>query len=159
MANITENRINQTLTAADLHDISTAISTIQSKLPFLLALTEEERGALLGLDVSNKVFADEALEEITHNGSMMPPFINVTNLQNDLILFEQLSTLESTLSNLLLNISDTKRVAGHEAYAVALTAYNLYSMASGAGILGAKQSYDRLKVRFAGQGRTSQPTP
>lgn len=159
MANITENRINLTIAAADLTAIAAAINTINTKLPFLQALTDEERAALLGLDVNNKVFVDEALDEMTNNDSILPAFINTANLNNDIKLFEQLSTLESTLSNLLTKISDTKRIAGHEAYAVALTAYNMYGMASSAGIPNARQSYDRLKTRFSGQGRTSNPTP
>ena len=159
MANITENRINTTIAAADITAISAAIATINTKLPFLLALTDEERASLLGLDVNNKVFVDEALDEMTNNSSVLPAFISTANLTNDVRLYEQLDTIESTLMNLLSKISDTKRVAGHEAYAVSLTAYNIYGMASSAGIPNARQSYDRLKARFAGQGRTSNPTP
>ena len=158
MANITDNKINQTIPAADLTAIATAIATIETKLPFLKSLTDEERISLSSLDVSNKVFSDEALEEIKNNGSILPTFISSANLQNDLQLFEQLAVLESTLSNLLVKISDTKRLAGHEAFAMALTAYNVYAMANNAGISGAKQSYDRLKTRFAGQGRTPDTT-
>ena len=158
MANITENRINQTIAAADLATIQSAIATLNSNLSFLQALTDEERAALFGLDVNNKVFVDETLDEMTNNGAILPAFINVSNLKQDIMLFEQLDSLESELLNLVARISDTKRLAGHEAYAMALTAYNMYNMANSAGIPGAKQSYDRLKARFAGQGRTSNPT-
>jgi hypothetical protein len=158
MANITDNRINQTISPADLTAINAAIANLNASLSFLQALTDEERVALLGLDVNNKVFVDEALDEMTNNGAILPAFISTGNLKNDVTLFEQLDSIESELLNLVSRISDTKRIAGHEAYAISLTAYNMYAMASNAGIPGAKQSYDRLKVRFAGQGRTSQPT-
>jgi hypothetical protein len=158
MANITDNRINQTISPADLTAISAAITNLNASLSFLQALTDPERDALLSLDVDNKVFVDDAFDEMTNNGAILPAFINTGYLKNDITLFEQLDSLESELRNLLSRISDTKRLAGHEAYVMSLTAYNLYGMATNAGIPGAKQSYDRLKVRFAGQGRTSQPT-
>lgn len=160
MANITQNRIDHTIDATNLSTLNAAINTLHTTLSFLVGLTDEERDSLSGLDVDNKVFVDEAFDEISNNPNnpaILPPFINSGYLKNDITLFEQLDSIESELKNLLTRISDTKRLAGHEAYAMSLTAYNLYAMASAAGIPGAKQSYDRLKVRFAGQGRTSQP--
>lgn len=161
MANITDNRINQTISPADLTAINAEITNLNASLSFLQALTDPERDGLLSLDVDNKVFVDDALDEISNNpnnAAILPPFINSGYLKNDITLFEQLDSIESELRNLLSRISDTKRIAGHEAYVISLTAYNLYGIATNAGIPGAKQSYDRLKVRFAGQGRTSQPT-
>lgn len=161
MANITDNRIDYTIPPADVTTVTTAIVNLNATLSFLQALTDPERDALLSLDVDNKIFVDDALDEISNNpnnAAILPPFINSGYLKNDITLFEQLDSIESELLNLLSRISDTKRIAGHEAYVISLTAYNLYGIATNAGIPGAKQSYDRLKVRFAGQGRTSQPT-
>ena len=149
MANITENRINTTISVADMATIMAAIGTLQAKLGFTLALTDEERTSLFGLDVNNKVFVDEALDEMTNNGAILPPFLNTAQLSNDIKLFEQLDSLESILKTLLARVADTKRVAGHEAYAVSLTAYNMYAMASAAAIPNAREAYERLKSRFA----------
>jgi hypothetical protein len=43
MANITNNRLSITMTAAQITAVKTAIQTIQTNMPFLVGLTVEER--------------------------------------------------------------------------------------------------------------------
>ena len=85
MANISTNLLNATLPVGDVTTVNAAITTIDTTLdPVERTLTDEERASLLALDVSNKVFAEEALQELTANGSMMPPSLSPTFLSNDL---------------------------------------------------------------------------
>jgi len=161
MANITTNLLNTTIPAADLGITQTAITTIVTTLdPILRALTDEERASLLSLDVNNKVFVEEAMQEMTINGALLPSAVSATFLGNDLMLFNQLDGLESMVENLLLRIKDTKRLAGHEAFAMALTVYTLYKALAAAGVEAAQQSANRLGERFQNNGGTgAQPTP
>jgi hypothetical protein len=85
-----------------------------------------ERISFLSLDVNNKVFAEEALQEAVSNGSMLPAAVNTKFLKNDLGLYDQLDSIESQLEIVLRKVKDSKRVAGHEAYAMALTIYTLF---------------------------------
>lgn len=162
MANITLNRLNTTIAPPDeaILQSSTAQTTLVLN-NYTQSLTPEERAALFGLAVENLVFAYEAWEEANTNGSILPTYISAINLDNDLRLFRQMETIETVIENQLQRIKDTKRLAGHEAYAMALTIYKLYENAHLAGISGATASYNRLKQRFEqqGGGAPAQPTP
>jgi hypothetical protein len=150
MANISTNLLNVVLAATDMGTVTTAIATIDTTLdPVESTLTDEERASLLSLDVNNKVFAEEALQEVDTNGSMLPAAVNSLFLKNDLTLYDQLDGIESQLENVLRKVRDAKRVAGHEAYAMALTIYTLYRSLAAVGVAGAQQSADRLGERFA----------
>ena len=148
MANITDNRLSLTISPADLTTVNTAGQTIATTLSFLIALTEEERERLFGVNVNNKVFIEEAFEEAQNNGTILPGYIQVAELEKDLTLFNQLGDLLSYLRNLLQKMEDTQRLAGHEAYALSLAIYQLYKSAAEAGIPGAAASYERLRERF-----------
>lgn len=160
MGNLTENKLNATLTAADLTAINTALSNVAAKLP-VISLNDEQRSTLKAMDVNNKVFVQDAINAIANSSAgIVPPFISQANLQNDLSLYEQMDTLEGALKNLMQRVSDIKRVTGDEAYTGALAAYKIFSSASSAGILNAKQPYEQLRSRFEGQGgRTAEQEP
>lgn len=153
MSNITENRINTVLTAADITAINTNITAINNKLP-LGSLDDDQRFKYKAIDVNNKVFAEDTITELNISGNgIIPAFINVAFIQNDLTFFEQIDAIEASLLNQLQKVADLKRIAGHEAYNAALTVYKIYDAANQAGIPGAKQAYDKLKARFEAQGR------
>ena len=148
MANITDNRLSLTISPADLTTVNTAGQTIDTTLSFLIALTEEERERLFGVNVSNKVFIEEALEEAQNNGSILPAYIQVAELEKDLTLYNQLGDILSFVRNMLSKLEDTQRLAGHECYATSLAIYQMYKSAAEAGIPGAAASYERLRERF-----------
>jgi hypothetical protein len=149
MSNITENRLNMTILAADITIINGAIATIAGKLP-AGSLNEDQRKDMLSMDVDNKVFAEDCMNEIGISGTgIIPPFITPVNIQNDLTLFEQLDVIEAALLNLLQKVSDLKRITADEAMTLANAIYKMYEMANLAGVSGAKQAYDKLKARYA----------
>lgn len=128
------------------------IATIASKLP-AGSLTDDQRASLKSIDVANKAFVEDVITEINVSGAgIIPAFINPTFIQNDLTIFGQLDGIEAGLLNLLQKVSDLKRLAGDEGYSMALSAYKIFDAANQAGIPGAKQAYDKLKVRFDAQG-------
>ena len=156
MSNLSENRVNVVLAAADITAINTSISTIISKVPANATLTDEQRTGYNAINVANKVFADDCLVEAQQNGTgILPGFVNLPNLQNDLTLFEQLDSAESALTNALQRISDAKRIVGHEAYGQATVIYNAFKTANENGIANAKTAYDKLKTRFEAQGSSA----
>ena len=159
MGNITENKLNMVIATADLTAISTSIATINSKLP-AGSLTDEQRMNLKSINVDNKIFVEDAITEMTVNGTgIMPAFLNAANLQNDIALYDQLDTIESGINTLLQRIADLKRIAGDEAYTGGLTVYRIFESASSAGLNQAKQPYEKLKARFNAQGNAGRPAP
>lgn len=152
MSNITENRLNTTILPADISIINNSIAAIAAKLP-AGSLTPEQRITLLSMDVENKVFVEDCINEIGISGNgIIPPFITAANIQNDVTLFEQLDIIDAGLQNLVQKVSDLKRIAADEAMTASNAIYKVYEMANEAGIAGAKQGYDKLKARYARQG-------
>jgi len=158
MGNITENKLNTVISAADLTSINTSISGIKTKIPGGGSLTDEQRGSMKSIDVENKVFVEDVITETNLNGAgIIPSYVVVNNVVTDITFFEQLDTIESDLSTVLQRISDLKRIAGDEAYTAALVIYKLFESANNAGINTAKQSYEKLKLRFENQGSGGRP--
>ncbi len=142
-----------TISAADLTAINTAVATLAAKLP-AVNLTDDQRKAMKSIDVDNKVFAEDAIYQITSNGAgVIPAYVSVANMQNDLALYEQADQIKASLTAIMQRLDDIRQVTGDELYAAALTSYKLFESASLAGVGNAKTGYDALKVRFAGQGR------
>ena len=164
MANLSENRINVIIAAADVTTVNTSINTILSKIPANTSLTDEQRLQYNAIDVANKVFTEDCLAEANLSGTgILPGFINLPALQNDITVFEQLDQFESALTNAMQRVKDAKRIAGHEAYAQANQIYGAFKSANDSGIPNAKNSYERLKARYEAQGnstgRNAQQTP
>ena len=155
MSNLTENRLNVVLTAADVTAINTSIATILSKVPANTTLTDEQRLSYNAINVANKVFSDDCLVEAQANGAgILPGYINLANLQNDLTVFNQLDTISSALTNVLQRIEDAKRIAGHEAYVQSTNIYTNFKQAHENGVANATTAFNKLKVRFDAQGNT-----
>jgi hypothetical protein len=159
MGNISENKLNTTISAADLTIINTSITTIASKLP-AGTLTDEQRANLKAINVDNKIFVEDVINQIGLNGAgILPAFINQAFIQNDYTLYEQLDVIDSALSNLSRRVSDLKRICGDESYTGSLAVYRIFDGANAAGVPNAKEAYEKLKVRFDAQngGGTGRP--
>lgn len=154
MANLTENRVNTVISAADLATIMAAILSVESKMP-IKGLTDEEREALTGIDVENKIFVEDVINEMSSNAhtGIFPAFININAMKTDLSLFEQMDSIISALENATQKARDIRNLAGSEAFAVANVVYGIYETAARVGIPGAKQSYMKLKERYNKSGR------
>jgi len=159
MSNLTNNRINVTATSAQLTGVKTAIQSINTNLPFLVGLTTDERIALPAINVNNKAFTEDAINAMVNNPTLMPSYLSITNMQNDLTLFTQLDELILIVKQLLERLEDTQLLAGSEAYVTALAAYRAIGGAADAGVPGADTIYNQLKTRFANQGGSTNPNP
>lgn len=157
MANLTNNRINTTATAAQVTAVKTALQTIAANLPFLVGLTTEERIALPSINVSNKAFTEDAINAGVNNPALIPSYVSVVNMKNDMLLFTQLDEIIMMTKQLLEKMEDTQLLAGSEAYTSALTLYKLFGSAADAGVGGTDAIVTQLKQRFAGQGGSAIP--
>ena len=100
MSNITENKLNQLLTQADVTAIHDNIVEVLNLLP-KMSLTPEQRGTMLSMDVDNKVFAEDCMNEVVLTGAgIIPPYIVPANMKNDIEFYEQLDGIEIGVQNL-----------------------------------------------------------
>lgn len=160
--NIMINQLNLVYTPADMTLMTTNVNTNISKIPPDATLTEEERAqSAYDINVVNKIFSEDALNEALSNGAtILPQWIDVTNMQTDFTFFEQSDQLISLHLNAVQRLSDAQRIAGRECYKQALKIYEAYKAAADAGVPGAQASYDKLKVRFDKiAGVPPQPNP
>lgn len=156
MANLTNNRIQASITEEAEQKFKQGVALINEALPFLVGLTAAERVNLPKINVSNKVFTEDAINVAANNSALFPAFLNIEEMRQDLKLYQKLDDLGGIISQILEKISDTQMLAGSEAYASALTVYKILGAASAAGVEGTKTAYDQLKERFA--QTTSTPT-
>ena len=156
MSNLSENRINLVLSPTANANMTAGSQSILAELPPNTSLTDEQRLSFSAINVANKVFCEDVLSECQIIGSdIVPAYIDVHALENDLVFFKQLDDHENEILNVLQRIQDAKRIAGHEAYSASTVIYNAIKMASDAGIPNAKAAYTKLKVRFDAQGGNS----
>lgn len=149
MANLTNNRIQASITEEAEQKFKQGVALINEALPFLVGLTAAERVNLPKINVSNKVFTEDAINVATNNPSLFPSFINIDKMKQDLTLYQDLDELGGIISQILEKINDTQMLAGSEAYASALTVYKVLGAAAAVGVEGTKSAYDQLKERFA----------
>lgn len=159
MSNLLNNRVNATATAAQLTAVKAAFQTILTNLPFLVGLTADERKTLNTIDVNNKAFTEDAINAGLNNPTLIPAYLSVANMQNDLALFTQLDEISGLANQLCERIEDTKMLAGSEAYGVALALYKSFGSAADAGVQGADSIVDQLKKRFAASGGNAVTVP
>ena len=115
MSNLSNNRLNITATAVQLTAVKTALQAVTTNLPFLIGLTTEERIALPAINVSNKAFTEDAINAAVNNASLIPSYVSVASMQNDLTLFTQLDEVILLVKQLLEKLEDTQLLAGSEA--------------------------------------------
>ena len=160
MSNLSENRLDLVLTPADYLTMSDAIRTFVDLLPGHTSLTDEQRLSYSAINVVNKVFCEDVLSESQVIGTdILPAYINLSALENDLVIFKQLDDLSNALDNAQQRLSDAKRIAGHEAFSQSTVIYNAIKMASDVGIPNAKAAYTKLKVRFEVSGNPAGRAP
>jgi hypothetical protein len=159
MSNLLNNRVNGTATPAQVTAVKAAFQTILTNLPFLIGLTAEERRTLTAIDVSNKAFTEDAINAGVGNSTLVPSYISMVNMQNDLTLFTQLDEISALANQLCERIEDTRMLAGSEAYGQALNLYKAFTSAADAGVPGTDSIVEQLKKRFASTGNTVTTLP
>ena len=145
---MSDQKLSVTMTAADVDDVMRAIQTIKQKMPFLLALSGDERRALPQPGDRGRAFISKALEVATQNPSILPGFFSLEELRKDVELGNTLQPILLSLAQLQGMMEDTARVATSEAYTGALNVYS-YAKASGsaAAVGGAVEELGKLFAR------------
>lgn len=150
-----ENRINATLSAADLQAVMEAINTIREKLPFLIDLSPEERRTLPKMGDKSRAFVSQALTVATQNSDFLPRSFNVEEMRKDVELASALEPIMAALTQLQELVEDTYLEVGSEAYTSALLVYS-YAQSSGQGSA-LDDLLDDMGRRFARKARQTPP--
>lgn len=150
-----DNRIDATLSQADTTAVMDAISTIRTKLPFLLDLTVDERRTLPKMGDKSRTFVSQALEVAKQNQDLLPRSFDLDEMTRDVELANALQPVMMALTQLQELVEDTYMQVGSEAYTAALLVYQ-YARAGGHGEA-LDGLLDALGQRFARKSRPATP--
>jgi hypothetical protein len=118
------------LSDQDMQDIKQAIDLIQSKMPFLITLSADERKRLYKMGDKRLSFVKNSLSAAQSNPNILPASFDVNEFSNDYQLAMQLSELQMRLQQLHEQVDDTVLAVGSEAMTNSLTVYDYVKTAA-----------------------------
>src|ERR1051325_145385 len=118
-----ENRISATMPDADVTAINAAITTIRSKLGFLVHLTEVERKKMAKGGTKSQGIIAQSAAFAAANGSALPADFNPAEYANDFPLYAKFAPLVAAFAQLLEDADDTLLVLGGELYLQSVATY------------------------------------
>jgi len=148
------NLISYELTQERVDEIRNKIAELNKLLDFTIVLTPDERSILPVMGDKTVAFVEKSLEMAKNNPQLLPPYLDVPELQRDLSTAKQINPLISELEIVLAKLNDTSLAAGSEAYSAALVFYNTVKSAQKTNVSGAESLYNELKQRFPGRPKS-----
>jgi hypothetical protein len=153
------NRVDTTISPADLQEIHDALAVIHSKMGFVTGLTPKERTG--GWIRSPKAL--EFMKRVLREGKEQPanfPAIDMAAFERDLTLITQIQNLESRIADIALQLKDTRIWLSKETSAQAFVVYNFMQIMHRNGIKGA-EGVNELKELLprTGKGRPKEELP
>jgi hypothetical protein len=151
------NRVSATLSAADITAIQDAITTILSKLPFLVSLSADDRKSLPKMSDKSQGFDDKCVVYMASNPEFVPGFVDVAEVTKDRTLRGQIMQFFAPLQTLCESVDDTLMVVNSEVWMADLAYYQNVREGAKRGLAGADTVYGDLRVRFPGPGPKANP--
>ena len=147
-----KNRISVKIPEADLAQIKASIATLQEKLlPHLAFLSPEERQDMLKMGDKTLGFVQKSLEYCQSNPDLVPPYIDVAELEVDVAATETLRSLYQPISQIYDGLSDTMALSGSESFSTSLMFYGGIKNAKRQDVKKAETIYNDLSARFPGR--------
>lgn len=150
-----KNRVNTVMSFDAVTKVNKMLQGVIQLLPEKgnITLEDQDRYKLASLNVDNKAFVEDAIDEVRARGAgIIPVFITADMMLNDMALFSQLDRIHGTLMDVVQRVEDMRRIAASEAYGVASVSYGIFDTAAQAGLPGAQAAYDKLKLRYKDNG-------
>jgi hypothetical protein len=147
--------ISATVSDADVQAIKEAVATIQTKLPFLISLTPDERKGIFKTGPNSLSFVQNALQAAQNNPDIFPKSFDADEFSSDVDLFTVLTDINTIVAQLASEIDDTRMAVGGEVMSQATDVYN-YVKAATKKTPGLKPVADQLGERFQ---KASTPKP
>lgn len=149
-----ENRISASLPAEQLKNVLGLIDQLQTALPFLLALSTDERKALPRGGDASRAFIDKSLKLAQTRSDFLPRSFELGEFVADVQLRNALEAVQTRLAPLIEKLDDTTAAVSADAYNAALEVYH-YARQSGSGS-GIDELVDLMGKRFARRKRQPQ---
>ena len=147
-----ENKISLEITAEDIQAVKDAIQVIRTKLGSeLIQLSPEDRQSLTKMGDKSYTFVTKSLEYMMSHSDLVPNYIDVPEMEKDVVAVTTLRQLLQDLNPLVNGIEDTMMLAGSEAMMTSLSYYNNVKVAADSKVPAAETIYNDLRTRFPGR--------
>jgi hypothetical protein len=149
---MSENLVSAELSAEDRQAVLDAIALVREKLPFLIALSPEDRKALPKMGDKGRGFVVKSLEIAKQNPDILVRSFDVDEFAKDLALADALSPVLLAVQSLHEMIDDTLLAVGSDAYLAALEVYGAAKRAKAPG-------FDELAASMGRRFKRTRSTP
>lgn len=147
--------VSYVMPAADLTAVLAAIDTINSKLPFLINLNEDEKQELFKMGPKSVDFVQDASEAARNFPTILPGNFNKDEYFKDTDLLKQLLTIKMKLDSMKEKVDDTVMEVGSEAMESSREIYILLKAQSDR-VPGLKSVVEKLEPRFRKKRRAAE---
>lgn len=154
--------LNQTLTAAELAAIETALAALETSLPVDINLTEEERRSLSTVGNERAALLTKVIEDLAPaNPKLQPQFSSLGDAKTDYELANQLRPFIPRLKGVVERFEEMRQVALHEGWQYVLDFYNSAGQARQRNVPGSEAVYEEMFPFFDRPARPEEtpPTP
>ncbi len=151
-----QNLVNLTLTETQIAAVNAALTTLETELTGLIALSEMDKRRMRKMGIKSESFSRQALQVISQNPQMIPANVPVNKAIADLKVLDQLRPVLTRLTSLCERGNDTDAALGNDIMTVALQAYGLLKLTGRSE--GLESLRRDLSGRFSGGRRPSKPT-
>lgn len=139
------NRISASIDDHTIQDINLSLEKVRASLPFLLQLIAADRPSLPHLDVELKPFLEKAVNDSKNFPDLVPPGLDVDELERDYVLYQQLVDIVQPIQELLDLVQDTALAAGSDAFETAIIFYKNVRMSARLGDESANKVLEGLR--------------
>lgn len=152
-----KNQVEAVLAAEVKQAINQAFATLNASMPFLKNVPASEKQGMQILADGRRPFVAKAIEVAQTIPDANPGAVLVEGAEKDLNLFNDLETIERELRRLTEMVSDTRALAGAEAYEFARIVYKKVKLSDAMGAPGMKTLIDDLGRLYKLSPRESAP--
>ncbi|MFL5729759.1 MAG: hypothetical protein ACJ75J_09770 [Cytophagaceae bacterium] len=152
--------VSYVMPQADIDAVKAAIATINSKMPFLITLSEDEKKTLFKMGPKSVDFVQDCLTAVQGFPGILPANFNTVEFTKDGTLVKSLVDIGMQLDSLSEKVNDTLMAVGSEAMASSLQVYS-YVRVGADHTPGLKSVEEKMNARFKRHPRkkSSETTP
>jgi hypothetical protein len=153
---MSKNNISATLTAAAVTNITTAIATIRTNLPFLVNLTPDQRHTLAHAGTTGQGVIQDSLNFAAQHPEALPATFNTAEFAKDGALNSAYAPVVAAIAQLNQDVTDTMISLQGDLYSEFL---DVYAFAQANNRNGAYNAFiQSVKTRFARSSKTAPAT-
>ena len=154
------NLNNAHLTEAQMNEIKTALSTLETALSALnVTLTPEERRTYGSVNEQNKLLINKVWDYRQNSPNLSQPDLDWAEFENDLKSRQFIENITHRVAAIVERLKNSKILHDYDNYQAALDDYAYTSYKAGSNAAGYETKMNELKQFFPRSGKRSAPAP